>query len=195
MLKKVFVGAMILVFFAAGHALALKAEINLSPVIGSPAYTENRASDSSMTEYVADSSIMPGLGLSVKLPLSGSIAIVLGGQYNLPVNFTAKKNSTIKGKAQVIPFEGNVQYEFDEWYIGGGLNYSMWTASGTNPAATPTDYVYTEVGGLGQQIYVGLSKFKMVAFELKAARMTGYVPAYSISQAFGAVSLSAVFHF
>lgn len=102
----------------------------------------NTSSTSSMDSMI-------GIGFALKYPLKKTWSLVIDGQYNTGSGFT----NSLGGKTdvQVHPIELNIERSFGGWYLGGGLNYTLWSVKSGSTT-------FNEQNGLGGQFYGGWSK-------------------------------------
>lgn len=104
-----------------------------------------------------------GVGLAIKIPLSGALSVVAEGQYNTVSSYT----NSLGGKTDisVYPLQVSLQGNVGGLYVGGGINYTLWKVSVSGSDLTQTN-------GIGYQAYAGLGVFAgSVNLEIKYTHM------------------------
>ena len=93
---------------------------------------------------------MLGLGVVFKKNLGNDWSLLLEALFNTGSGFINASGG--KTSIQAYPLEANIERGFGSWYLGGGVNYSLWNMSATS------GNTYSMQNGLGSQFYGGWNK-------------------------------------
>ena len=127
---------------------------------------------------------MFGLGIVIKKPLGNDLSLHFQALYNTNSGFANALGT--KTTIKVYPIELNLQKNYQKWFVGIGINYSLW-----NMSAGATSY--NMQNGFGLQFYGGLPNFisNNTDLEIKYTYMSAStaVSGYTINAALGTLSV------
>jgi len=138
----------------------------------------------SISDYSASANMDPmyGLGVVVKIPLRETLSLLVEGQYNSASSFTDSLGN--RTNISVYPLQVSLQMNSRSLYLGGGINYTLWTVSSGSTS-------FDERNGIGYQIYAGLDGLFPASLEIKYTYMAASVSAFgsTFDQAASTISL------
>jgi|GEM_PF-2685767 len=132
--------------------VGLKAEEPSDFKIGLKIDAKSAAYVASVSGYSSTVSADPMLGLGVvaKKKLDNDWSLLLEALFNTGSGFANANGG--KTSIQAYPLEANIERGFGSWYLGGGVNYSLWNMSATS------GNTFSMQNGLGSQFYGGWNK-------------------------------------
>ncbi|OGC24881.1 hypothetical protein A2291_01925 [candidate division WOR-1 bacterium RIFOXYB2_FULL_42_35] len=138
----------------------------------------------SVGNYSSTKNIDPiyGIGIVLSVPLKKKLSLRFEGQYNTLASFTNGLGQ--KTDLSMFPLQVSLQTNAGGLYLGGGINYTLWTSSiGGNSIS--------ENNGIGYQVYAGLDNLIFGNLELKYTYMAASFSflGTTINQAAGTISL------
>ncbi|MFC1511164.1 hypothetical protein ACFL5U_02115 [Candidatus Margulisiibacteriota bacterium] len=182
-MKKLVIGLFVLGVIVSVSS-ASQAKFGLKVNAQSTAYVTSISSGSSTLSSSTSTDPIIGAGIAYSHPLKDNWSLIIEGQYNTASGYTNSLGSKVT--MQVHPIEVSLQNNFEGWYLGGGLNYSLWSMSTSTSVAD-------EQNSIGMQFYGGWKELFLAKtdLEIKYTYMGASVVSSGIriTQGFGSLSI------